>query len=142
MVLEAIDCKALGEPLLEGDALGPHCQGPVLVRWVEDQSVFWVLLVIDGVATDGLRTVPVPAWVRTVFAGGAEDLAGAFTGRCAVIPAAGSTCVLFGGAVASKVSPASALHALYWFVLLLIGSDSCTAYNHAISYQEIGGFRG
>ena len=79
-MLEAVYCKALGELLLEGYALGPCCQGPILIRWVEDQSVFWVLLVIDGAATDGLRTVSVPTWVRVIFAGGAEDLASDFAG--------------------------------------------------------------
>ena len=49
-----------------------------------------------------------------------------------------SASVLFSSAIASKVSPASALHALDWFMFLLGGSDMCAADIQAIPYQKVG----
>ena len=127
LVVEAVDCEALGEPIFKGDALGLQCQRPVLVGWVEHQSIFGVLLIINGAATDEFGAVPIPTGVRTVLAGGTEHLAGDFARCCAMVPTASSASVLLCGAVAGKMPPAPALHALDQFVFLLGGADACAA---------------
>ena len=110
-----------------------------MLRWEERHRILWVPLVLDGAPAVEFRAGPVPAGVGLITAGDTVDLSFVSTSVSSVRVSAGSTSIFVRLTIAGEMAPFSALHALYWFGFLFLGSDSHVAYVHPVSDKNVGG---
>ena len=116
-----------------------RCQHPVMLCWEERHRILQVPLILDGTPAVEFRAGPVPTGVGLIAAGDTVDLSFVITSISSVQVSAGSTVIFVCLTITGEMAPFSALHALYWFSFLFLGSDSCIAYVHPVSDEDVGG---
>ena len=106
-------------------------------RWEEGHCVFWVSFVASSTTPAEFQAGSILARVGSIAARDTVDLPCVSTHVGPVRFSTGSASVLFRQALASEMSPLPAFYTLYWFHLLLCGSDSRVTDAQTVSDEAI-----